>query len=184
MRNSISLLILILVLFACEKKKGLTKSDEAFIASQDALSSQDSLAYVFQTQALQKDATIRSLSNGKKMFLKDLEVSEKVFCYISEIQCSTCVDQELNLIKAHYDADQIVLICNYSSQRDLKLYLRLNKFDLPAYFIESPPSELMLRLANPTFFRLGNDLKPSSVFFASVSTPNKSSQYHTIMAGR
>ncbi|CAN0453257.1 unnamed protein product, partial [Ectocarpus fasciculatus] len=113
-----------------------------------------------------------------------LNLEGKVIGYISDIQCSTCIDQELEFIKQFYGKDEFVLLANYSSERDLKLYLLLRDFDLPTYLIKTPLSNLLNRFTNPTYFRIDVGSSPGAVFFASISTPNKSRQYHSIMSGK
>lgn len=186
MRNAVTIIFWLTFVFSCSqyREDSLKDTQVEFIKQMDRLSVMDSLAYVFERETLMMDAKVTELTTGIEFEINELNLKGKVIGYISDIQCSTCIDQELEFIKEFYEKDNFILLGNYSSQRDLKLYLLLREFDFPTYLIQSPVSHLLGRFSNPTFFRLEGGLSPGAVFFASISTPNKSRQYHSIMSGK
>lgn len=184
MRNAITLIFLLVFPFSCRqyREDSLKNTQVEFIKQVDRLSTMDSLAYVFEKETLMMDAKLTELSTGLELEMTELNLAGKVIGYISDIQCSTCIDQELEFIKQFYGKDEFVLLGSYSSERDLKLYLLLRDFKLPAYLIKTPLSNLLSRFSNPTYFRIDGGSSPSAVFFASISMPSRSRQYHRIMS--
>lgn len=184
MRNAITIIFLLTFALSCRqyREDSLKNAQVELIQQVDNLSAMDSLSYVFEKETLMMDAKVSELSTGLE--ITELNLEGKVIGYISDIQCSTCIDQELEFIKQFYGKDEFVLLANYSSERDLKLYLLLRDFDLPTYLIKTPLSNLLNRFTNPTYFRIDVGPSPGAVFFASISTPNKSRQYHSIMSGK
>ena len=142
----------------------------------------DSISYVFQLDSLSLNGKLKNIKSSKELTLRDLKFTDKIFLYISDIHCATCVDQEIEMIKKFYNAEDIVVICNYKSQRDLKVYMHLRKFDFPSYLMQSKLSSFMESFTSPVYFKLSSERKPTNVFFASISAPNKSQQYHTLMS--
>ncbi|MBO3700401.1 hypothetical protein [Roseivirga sp. E12] len=186
MRNSVVKVLLLTLLVSCEHNGGLENKmvDPDYLEELDGLSILDSLTYAFETESLIMSAKIMELSTGLELRLEHLDLENRVIGYISDIQCSTCIDQELELIKEVYGKEEFILFANYSSMRDLKLYLLLRDFEFPTYMIHSTLSNLLTRFTNPTFFILGGGESPRAVFFASISTPNRSREYHELMAHR
>ncbi len=182
MRNSIVSMLMCLLFVSCGKNEQQFQTYESMAEELDVLSPIDSLAFVFQKDKLLSSAKVKEVGSGEFLTIDELDLKDKIVCYISDIQCSTCIDQELELIKEFYTKDDFVLLGKYSSERDFRLYLLLREFDLPAYLVETSPSNLLTRFTNPTYFKLDSDWCPSSVYFASISTPNKSRQYHKIMS--
>lgn len=183
MRNSLVINFILILTFSCgnHQEESFEDSRNELIEEIDRLSVFDSLAYVFEAETLMMNAKVTELATGREFEINRLELENKVIGYISDVQCSTCIDQEIEFIKEFYERDEFIILGNYSSKRDFKLYLLLREFDFPAYLIKTPVSHLLGRFSNPTFFRLDGGSIPSAVFFASISTPNKSRQYHTIM---
>ena len=143
----------------------------------------DSLALVLENLTLNRNSKAIRISDYDTVNLYELDLGYKQILYISEIQCSSCIDQELELAKRYYGLTDLVLLCNYGSLRDLKLYLHLRQVEFSAFMVDNEMSGLFARLTNPTYFKLNNGFKPSSVFFASISTPKRSESYHQIMSG-
>ncbi|MFT6215820.1 MAG: hypothetical protein ACJAS3_002220 [Roseivirga sp.] len=142
----------------------------------------DSISYVFQLDSLSLNGKLKNIKSSEELTLKDLKFTDKIFLYISDIHCATCVDQEIEMIKKIYNSEDIVIICNYKSQRDLKLYMYLHKFDFPTYLMQSKLSSFMESFTSPVYFKLNSEGKPTNVFFASISAPNRSKQYHALMS--
>ncbi len=183
MRNLLIVLLLTVTLLSCNQSRyDQVYSEQKYNESLNRMSQTDSLSYVFQNEYLSLDSKVIDVFSKDEWIIRDLIIPDRIFLYISDIQCNTCIDQELDMIKKFYKSGEIILLCKYQSERDLKLYLKLNKFEYPSYFIKSEVSSLMERFTSPVYFRLSSEAKPTSVFFASISTPDKSIQYHTLQS--
>ncbi len=141
----------------------------------------DSLSREIEKEQLYPEILIENIQTGTSFKLQEIDLINKVICYISEIHCTQCIEQELSLLQEIYTKEQTVVLCDFRSLRNLKIYFQLNDISLNAYIIRSNMPQNIRNLTNPTFFKVGKDLNLSSVFFASFGERDRSIGYHTHM---
>lgn len=182
MRYKLASLLSIFLICSCGQNgsQGILTNHENLAV--DLFSPLDSLSLAVENIDIPSGTLLTNVASKEVVSLESLKLDNSLVLYLSEIQCSACISQEMDMLKAHYDPSEVTLLCDYQSMRDLKLYLLINKIEFPAYIVHSEFPVLIRSLTNPTYFRLGSNYRPSSVFFASYSAKEKSNSFHQAMS--
>ncbi|MDR9418794.1 hypothetical protein [Gracilimonas sp.] len=89
-----------------------------------------------------------------------LETEYKLFFNFSDINCTTCINQEVKNIKLFSDSvgvDRIVLLANYRNERALTIFKRMNGLKNKIYNLDSSTLGLPIENYNLPFYFIANE---------------------------
>lgn len=132
-------------------------------------------------------AILLRTESGDTIALKQLvKDSAKLIFKYSEITCNSCVDNEVNNLvnfARNNDSKTIIVIGEYSNIRELNIFKRINKIDLPVYNLISSESFTKVNLNGlPLLFVLSPDLVISNVYIPLKELPKLSRPYYSSIA--
>lgn len=126
--------------------------------------------------------------NGKTIQLKELLDSEyKLFFNFTDINCSSCIAQEVGNIIKYADSigiKRIVLLGNYRLSRDLIVFKRLNNLKMDIYNTNNQKLGLKVEEYNlPFYFLAKNEDESKHVFIPEKERPSLSEKYYEVILG-
>jgi len=126
--------------------------------------------------------------NGKTIQLKDLLDSEyKLIFNFTDINCNSCITQEVENIKKFTDSmgiKRIVLLANYRLSRDLIVFKRMNNLRVDVYNTNNQKLGLKVEEYNlPYYFIANNEGETKQVFIPEKERPNLSAKYYEVISG-
>lgn len=126
--------------------------------------------------------------NGKTIQLKDLLDSEyRLFFNFTDINCSSCIAQEVGNIKKFANSTgvkHIVLIAKYRLSRDLIVFKRRNNLRMDIYNTKNQKLGLKIEEYNlPFYFIANNEGETKQVFIPEKERPNLSTKYYEAISG-
>jgi hypothetical protein len=93
---------------------------------------------IFDSQSENIDSTIvLSDENNNRIFLKQLANKKPRLTFkYSVLNCNVCVDEQLALLKKASEkigSENIIILANYNSPRDLSQFVRMNQIDFKVF---------------------------------------------------
>jgi len=172
-------------------KKYVSYLDQNYYLNSESEQKSDYILSILENQALtfnNSNLRLNQLTNiysseEDSISFEELVKTHKnllIFRY-SELNCMTCVDQEIihlkNLVKN--SSIKILILTTYEDIKDLYLFIRTNNIeDIPIYNLKSPIENLPLESANiPYYFVLNNSFNTTELFIPSKFFEDQSLKY-------
>lgn len=106
---------------------------------------------------------------------------KKLYFYFENIHCSSCVENEIRLLKTFFDANQVIILTKNQNARELQVFKKVHQFDFDMYYWNSRidnevsfPPENWLR---PFYFILNEDGKMTNLYSPKFSYLELSHSY-------
>ena len=120
---------------------------------------------------------IENLKTEENLNLNNFRNKNSLFLYISDIQCTDLIEQEFQLLKTKPNIKNVMLLCYYKSSRNLKILLLNNEVDIQTHRVNDRFPPLILKLSNPTYFKLDENLRLKNVFIPKLGYKEESHKY-------
>jgi hypothetical protein len=102
----------------------------------DILVLNTSLIFKFESEKIDENAILFD-ENGDPITLKQLiQKKPKLIFKYSDLNCNVCVDEQITLLKkvvTKIGSENIIIISNYNSIRELSQFVRMNQLDIKVY---------------------------------------------------
>lgn len=111
---------------------------------------------------------------GDTVLLKDVIQDNNLVYKYSQTQCEACTDQQMMLIKQNLDLTyyKLILLTDYHSIRDIKVFKAAKKIDCPIYLIRESLPLNCENLGMPYYFSVNkNDFSVKNVFIPEKEHP-------------
>ena len=140
----------------------------------------------FSNSSLEMNTTIMVKQESSVIPFSDLLESEyKLFFNFSDINCTTCINQEVENIKAFSDSlgtEKIVLLANYRNERALIIFKRMNNLQNEIYNLNFEQLGLPIENYNlPYYFIANNSGITEHVFIPEKERSDLSAKYYEAM---
>lgn len=131
--------------------------------------------------------TLRS-PMGEAVLLRELmQNGPRLVLYYSEVNCRTCINENLEKIKALVGAvgeERILILASGGRQQDMQQLKRLNRFGSDVLF-QCGKLHLPFEMESaPLLFRLDDSLRTSMVFIPDKEHPKSTDYYFSLMQQR
>lgn len=129
------------------------------------------------------DSVFISDLSGKTMSLKSVVKRPKLIMRFSDINCNTCVEQELENLRKFFPAPHnsmnIMILATYRNIADLLKFKRINAIDYELFAIDKNQLELSGEAnSTPYMFILDSSLRVSFPFVPTKEFPDCSIGYY------
>ena len=100
--------------------------------------------------------------NGLKVRLRDIINENKLILRYSELNCQTCIDEQIKNLNIYADsigADRILLFTNYETDVYMRRFKKLNKIKFAIYNMKADANKLLKDIGLPYMFVLSPNKK-------------------------
>lgn len=168
---------LILLLSCCRQVKNSPEENDI---TRNAIISKNNLMYATELELNAENVRCHDLilnttdSNAIKQLLR---TGPKLFFNFSEMNCETCVDEQIRLLKKYTEvigSENIIFLGSYSEQRKFEIFLKSRHLHFPAYSISEHAKNNTLRIANanlPYYFIADHTLRVHNAFLPIREEP-------------
>jgi hypothetical protein len=138
-----------------------------------------SLAYEFLSAPIDGNIKLFDLQNNSTALLRVVKNHPILIFKYSSLNCNVCVDEQITLLKKLGDkigTENILILTNYNSPRELILYLRINQINIKVFNL----NEVALTPIDknvPYYFILDKDLLLKMLFIPTKGDINLTKQY-------
>ena len=108
------------------------------------------------------DSLLLTDVNGLKVKLRDVINENKLILRYSELNCQTCVDEQINNLNTYADSigvDRILLFTNYETDVYMRRFKKLNKIKFAIYNMKTDANKLLKDIGLPFMFVLSPNKK-------------------------
>mgnify|MGYP002753476988 FL=1 len=108
------------------------------------------------------DSLLLTDVNGLKVKLRDVINENKLILRYSELNCQTCVDEQINNLNTYADSigvDRILLFTNYETDVYMRRFKKLNKIKFAIYNMKTDANKLLKDIGLPYMFVLSPNKK-------------------------
>lgn len=108
------------------------------------------------------DSLLLTDVNGLKVKLRDVINENKLILRYSELNCQTCVDEQINNLNTYADSigvDRILLFTNYETDVYMRRFKKLNKIKFAIYNMKTDANKLLKDIGLPYMFVLSPNIK-------------------------
>lgn len=129
-----------------------------------------------------RDSTFITDINGNSKQLKDVIDSHRLVLRFSDINCNTCVEQEINNLRKFFSSPKnksIMILATYRSMADLLKFKRINAIEFELYTISENQLPLLgEQISAPYMFVIDESLQVKFPFIPSKEFPDCSLSYY------
>lgn len=108
------------------------------------------------------DSLLLTDINGSKVRLRDIINENKLILRYSELNCQTCVDEQIKNLNIYADSigiDRILLFTNYETEVYMRRFKKLNKINFSIYNMKIEANKILKDIGLPYMFILSPNKK-------------------------
>lgn len=127
--------------------------------------------------------------NGLKVRLRDIINENKLILRYSELNCQTCIDEQIKNLNIYADSigvDRILLFTNYETDVYMRRFKKLNKIKFAIYNMKADANKLLKDIGLPYMFVLSPNkkMRVQYMYIPQKEIPILTSSYLNMVKGK